>query len=45
MRIELHISSSLKTKTQSFHYVPTINTDHIMMPLISLKYIIKIKWV
>ena len=34
----IYINSSLKAKVENFQYFLTINTDHIMMPLISLKY-------
>ena len=40
----IYISSALKVKVENFQYYPTINTDHIMMPLISLKYLTKIRW-
>ena len=40
----IYIDSTLKTKVENFQYIPTINTDHIMMPLISFKYVTKIRW-
>ena len=40
----IYINSSLKAKVEKFQYFPTVNTDHIMMPLISLKYVTKIRW-
>ena len=40
----IYINSSLKAKVENFQYYPTINTDHIMMPLISFKYVTKIRW-
>ena len=38
----IYINSSLKAKVENFQYYPTINTDRIMMPLISFIYITKI---
>ena len=40
----IYIDSSLKTKVEKFQYYPTINTYHIMMPLISFKYVTKMRW-
>ena len=40
----IYINSSLKAKVENFKYYPTVNTDHIMMPLISLKYVAKLRW-
>ena len=40
----IYINSSLKAEVENFQYYPTVNTDHIIMPLISLKYVAKIRW-
>ena len=40
----IYIDSTLKTKVENFQYIPTINANRIMMPLISFKYVTKIRW-